>query len=80
MRKSFNFTGNSYEYPDYGCNVESYTDNKMLEIESLGPVVTIQPGACAELAENWEILDAGALKGLDAKSDAFSDAIAALVK
>lgn len=80
MKKTFSFTGNSYEYPDYGCNVESYTDHKMLEIESLGPVVTIQPGQCAELAEKWDITAAPKLMGLDPKSAAFADEIEKLVK
>ena len=77
FKKSFSFNGNPYDYPDYGCNFESYTDYKMLELEALGPVVTIQPGQCAELAEKWEIMPANG-EGLDPKSEAFADMIAAL--
>ena len=77
FKKSFSFNGNTYDYPDYGCNFESYTDYKMLELEALGPVVTIQPGQCAELAEKWEIMPANG-EGLDPKSEAFADMIAAL--
>ncbi|MEY2906074.1 MAG: hypothetical protein RLZZ408_545, partial [Verrucomicrobiota bacterium] len=31
-------------YPDGGCNFETFTNADMLEIESLGPLATLQPG------------------------------------
>ena len=40
-------------YPDEGSAFEIYTDNKIMEIESLSPLTTIEPGGCAELVENW---------------------------
>ena len=42
-------------YPDYGCNAEFYTEPGMLEIESLGPEVPVEPGDCAEHVETWQI-------------------------
>lgn len=41
------------EYPDFGCNMESYTDANMLELESLGPLQTLEPGATADHIEHW---------------------------
>ena len=42
-------------YPDYGCNAEFYTEPGMLEIESLGPEVPVEPGDFAEHIETWQI-------------------------
>lgn len=41
------------EYPDLGSNVETYTDSDMLEIETLGPVVELEPDATVEHTESW---------------------------
>ncbi len=43
----------SATYPDMGCNTESYTDPEILEIESLGPLTRLEPGATAEHRESW---------------------------
>jgi hypothetical protein len=40
-------------YPDYGCNVECYTNGDMLEVESLGPLTKLAPNASAEHNERW---------------------------
>jgi len=41
-------------YPDSGCNAEVYTDQNMLELESLGPYAKIQAdGGCIEYMEHW---------------------------
>jgi hypothetical protein len=42
-------------YPDRGCNFETFTNEDMLEIESLGPLVTLDPGAKVEAIEEWEL-------------------------
>lgn len=42
-------------YPDFGCTVESFTNADMLELETLGALEPIAPGACAEHAETWEL-------------------------
>jgi hypothetical protein len=40
-------------YPDFGCNIECYTNGDMLEVESLGPLATLAPSATAEHTERW---------------------------
>ena len=40
-------------YPDDGCNFETYSNHEMLEIETLGPLVTLAPGASATHRERW---------------------------
>jgi hypothetical protein len=42
-------------YPDRGCNFETFTNQDMLEMESLGPVVELAPGAKVEHTERWEL-------------------------
>lgn len=43
-------------YPDRGVNYETFTNQDMLEMESLGPLTTLAPGAQVEHVERWEIL------------------------
>jgi hypothetical protein len=43
-------------YPDLGCNVEVFTNELMLELETLGPVTTLEPGAAVEHAEGWRLI------------------------
>jgi hypothetical protein len=40
-------------YADMGCNTESFTDADILEIETLGPLTRLDPGATAEHRERW---------------------------
>lgn len=42
-------------YPDGGCTIESYTnsDPNMLELETLSPLVTLEPGDATEHVEHW---------------------------
>lgn len=42
-------------YPDRGCNFETYTDSGIVEIETLGPLVTLKPGEDAKHAETWSL-------------------------
>jgi len=42
-------------YPDNGCNFETFTNQAMLEIESLGPLIKLAPGKTTELIEQWEL-------------------------
>ena len=41
------------EYPDNGCMFETYTNKSMLELETLGPLVTIAPNGNATHIEEW---------------------------
>jgi hypothetical protein len=45
----------SATYPDFGCSAEVFTDGGMLELETLGPLVTLQPDATVEHAETWQL-------------------------
>jgi hypothetical protein len=42
-------------YPDGGCNFETFTNQEFLEMESLGPLVRLAPGAKVEHVEHWEL-------------------------
>ncbi|MGL4554687.1 MAG: hypothetical protein ACRC33_26270, partial [Gemmataceae bacterium] len=42
-------------YPDRGCNVETFTDADMLEMETLSPLVTLAPGEAVTHAEAWSL-------------------------
>ncbi len=53
-----------HTYPDFGSNYETYTDQGMLEMESLGPLVTLEPGKSIEHVETWKLLE-----GVSAPSD-----------
>lgn len=43
------------QYPDGGVNFETFSNQDMLEIESLGPLVTLKPGATVRHTETWEL-------------------------
>ncbi len=40
-------------YPDFGCNFEVFTNPDFLELETLGPLVELQPGEVVEHVEHW---------------------------
>ncbi len=42
-------------YPDLGVSVEIFTNAKMLELETLGPLARLDPGACVEYSEHWQL-------------------------
>jgi hypothetical protein len=43
-------------YTDYGCNFETFTRQDMFEVETLGPLQAVEPGAFAEHIEAWYLL------------------------
>lgn len=43
-------------YPDLGSSLETYTDGEMLEVETLGPLVKLEPQATVEHVEDWYLL------------------------
>jgi hypothetical protein len=43
-------------YPDNGCNFETFTNEDMLEIETLGPLTELAPGTAVDLVERWELI------------------------
>jgi len=40
-------------YPDMGSSVETFTNAEMLELETVGPLVRLLPGATVEHLERW---------------------------
>jgi hypothetical protein len=42
-------------YPDYGCNFEVFTNPDFLELETLGPIVRLQPGESTRHTEAWTL-------------------------
>lgn len=40
-------------YPDYNCNTETFTNDQILEVETLGPLQTVAPGESITHTEVW---------------------------
>ncbi len=53
-------------YPDMGSAVETFTNNRMLEVETLGPLVELAPGAAVEHTEQWYLFRAVPMPSSDA--------------
>ncbi|MDB6023592.1 MAG: hypothetical protein JWQ04_3449 [Pedosphaera sp.] len=60
-------------YPDEGCNFETFTNEKMLELESLSPLVQVNSQQSVEHVERWELHDAPG--SLDPNSEESLDAL-----
>jgi len=43
------------QYPDMNCNLEIYANHLHVELESLSPLVRLEPGARLRTVERWEI-------------------------
>ncbi len=54
FEKSIEFDPQS-EYPDYGCNLEVYTNQDFVELEVLSGIQQLAPGSEIRLHENWRI-------------------------
>jgi hypothetical protein len=42
-------------HPDFGCNTECYCNDAFVEIETLGPLATLDPGATVTHVETWRL-------------------------
>jgi hypothetical protein len=42
-------------YPDYGCNFETFTKGAFMEIESVGPLMKLDPSGSATHVEKWSL-------------------------
>jgi hypothetical protein len=42
-------------YPDFGCSFETFTNADFLELETLGPLQRLKPGASLEHVEHWTL-------------------------
>jgi hypothetical protein len=56
-------------YPDSGCCFETFTNHEMLEVETLGPRVTLEPGGCAEHLEEWWLAEGAPAPKNDADAE-----------
>ena len=43
-------------YPDRGTRYQTFSNEDMLEMETCGELVTLEPGKSAELIESWELI------------------------
>lgn len=43
------------EYPDMGCSLEVFANEMFLEIETLGPLESVEPGQSVEHVEEWSL-------------------------
>lgn len=43
------------EYPDFGCNFETFANREFIELETLGSVVNLAPGETCEHIEHWSL-------------------------
>lgn len=67
-------------YPDFGASLECFTNAEMLEVETLGPLTTLEPGSTVEHVEQWHLyrdVDPGDLSddAIDAIAAKFAEAI-----
>ena len=46
-------------HADMGCNAEVYCDEQTIELESLGPLVRLEPGESTTHDERWELREVG---------------------
>jgi hypothetical protein len=53
-------------YPDLGCAFETFTDGKMIEFETLSPLVKLAPGESVTHTEHWGVFDGLAKPSTDA--------------
>ncbi len=45
------------QYPDHGCNAESYCNDRFIELESLGPLQSVSAGQTITHTEIWEVFE-----------------------
>ncbi len=56
------------EYPDGGCSYETYVCGSFIEIETVSPLHTLEPGAHIDHLERWDLYDGVQRPGLDEAS------------
>jgi hypothetical protein len=57
-------------YPDFGSNCETYVKGSFVELESLGPLQRLEPGASTEYVEHWYLFPDVEIGGTEATLDA----------
>lgn len=64
------------QYPDFGCNWETFTNSEMLELETLGPLCLLAAnGGSVEHVEYWSLHEAE----LPGEEDAAAETLAGLI-
>jgi hypothetical protein len=58
-------------YPDLGSSAELFTNVEMLEVETLGPSIRLQPGQSVEHREDWFLFDRVPAPQSDADVEAY---------
>jgi hypothetical protein len=58
-------------YPDFGCSVEVYVCDQFLELETLGPMVALEPGATVQHTEHWFLYGDVELVASEEEADRF---------
>ncbi len=53
--KSYDVNHQGLTYPDGGCSFETYTNDVMIEIETLSPLKMVQSGNSHSLTEHWSL-------------------------
>lgn len=71
LLKRFSFNADA-TYPDYGCNNEIYINGDFLEVETLGPLLTLAPKEIAVHTEEWSLKK---IKTAGQASEAFVDKV-----
>lgn len=66
FRKTFD-TQIGVTYPDNNCNAEMYCNDQFVELESLGPLTSLRPGASVNHTETWDIFHGLDLLPLDVR-------------
>ncbi len=67
--KKFTYVSGA-RYPDLGCSFETFTNPDMLEVETVAPLVTLQPGEAVEHVEHWFLFHEVPIPSNDADVDA----------
>jgi hypothetical protein len=50
------FSAASLDYPDMGCNAEAYVKDVCIELETLGPLITLRSKESVTHEETWEVV------------------------
>ena len=53
--KRYRAIGPASAYPDLGSTFETFTNRDFLELETLGPITRLAPGACVTHVQHWSL-------------------------
>ncbi len=59
-------------YPDFGCSSECYCRTEFIELETLGPLVTLAPGAAVTHRETWRLFGSVDFEPTEASAQAMA--------